>query len=319
MNFETLILFGFLLIFLYLLIKGADLVESSFGSIAKRFNISEFFMGIAVLGAVSSLPEISIAVNSSKTIPELSVGNLLGATLVLLTLVIGLTVVKFNNIHFQGHYKTFDLQLGIALVIVALFTLLDREITELEGLGLFIIFPLYIFKIFLRYREHVKLEGTFEISQRKLAVLFFKSLVGLFLLLLASTMIVDIVIEISSRIEVNEALVGIFVLAVGTNLPEITILLRTQGLEQEKLALGNFLGSAFANTWILGLLTILSKGVVITHFYSLVPVMVILSITLLLFSIFSWSGRKLTIAEGMMLIGLYASFIISEIAILIVG
>jgi cation:H+ antiporter len=135
------------------------------------------------------------------------------------------------------------------------------------------------------------------------------------ILIVASSYVVQLSESLASIIGVTESLIGILILAVGTNLPELTIMLTSKGDEEEKLALGNLFGSACVNAGILGLLSVLAGGFEIKDFESIVTGIVILALALILFTYFSWTGRKIDRFEGFLLIGLYVAMIITEIIV----
>ncbi len=319
MDWVVLALFILLILLLYTINKAADFIDDSFSFYSKRIKISQFLIGFIFLGTISSLPEITIAINSSKEIPELSAGNLLGATLILMSVVMGISVIKFKNVHFQGKFTEKEVITALGLLLVMLIAVADKSISILESLILLGLYLIYI--VFLYYQFHKKLANYPEvmINASNAKIFMVKSIVGIILILITASAIVDTVIEIGDRININEALLGLFVLSFGTNLPEIVFLTKAKNLDQEKLALGNFMGSAVANVGIMGLLGLSSGGFVFNHFISIIPVLVILTLTIVLFAIFSFTGRRLSVWEGYILLASYASFIITELSIVILN
>ncbi|GAB4285260.1 MAG: calcium/sodium antiporter [Candidatus Dojkabacteria bacterium] len=318
---ELLSLFSLLIVLIWVLVHAADLIEDAFVFLARRMEVGEFFIGFVILSAVSSLPELSIALNSNNTIPELSVGNLLGASLILLTLIIGMTVIKFHGVTFTGRFREREVVMGLLIISMSILALFDRQITIVEGIGMVFGYLIYAIHIYLIYRnsgEKIKEEAT--VPAIKTLIMLGRSAVGVLLILVASALVVDTVIEIGSKVQISESLIGLFILALGTNIPELTILYRAKDIGQIKLAVGNFFGSAAINTFILGLLAILSGGVNLVRnetFLTLIPVLVLLALAVIYFLLFSFTGRKITKVEGYMLIGVYLSLLISEGLVLI--
>lgn len=302
----------------YVLIKSADFIEETFVYFAKKFEMSEFFVGFIALASISSLPELSIAINSAnKGIPELSVGNLLGAGVIILTLVIGLSAIKFQNVNFKGRFRRTEMALGVGAILLGILVLVDRQLTQIEGVICLFAYFLLLLHVQRRFREKKREELVIRVRSGKLRVLLFKALAGIIALLISSTLVVEGVIGLGNEISINESLIGLFVLAVGTNMPELTLLLRAHNFDQTKLAIGNFFGSVIFNTATLGLLGIFSGGFEITNFISLIPAMVLIVFSSVLFFIFSWTGKELSRREGFMLIGAYVSLVITEIVIII--
>ncbi len=321
MDLETLSLFSLIAVLIYGLVKSADLIEDGFVLLAKSLKMNEFFIGFVILSAVSNLPEFSIVLSSNNLVPELSVGNLVGGSVIILTLVIGLSVIKFGGIEFKGRFREKEVVEGLSVMSLSILALYDGNLEVYESLGLMGAYIIYVYLIHNRYKNKRNTKATKSVvDSKKLMQMFFKAVVGSILILVCSSLLVDVVIEIGGRIQLNEALVGLFILAIGTNIPEITILLRAKKVKQKNLALGNFIGSATINVFILGLLGILSQGVDLNasgHFIVLVPVLVIFAMSLIAFLVFSWTGHKLTKTEGAMLIGFYIALLIAELTALL--
>src|SRR5690606_21248048 len=119
----------------------------------------------------------------------------------------------------------------------------------------------YATYIYVIYRKKDSEQKDIPVSSKRMSRLLMKSALGILLILVFSDLLVDTVIEIGQRVSINESVIGLFVLALGTNVPELIILYRAREVDQVKLAIGNFFGSAAINTALLGVLTLLAHGV----------------------------------------------------------
>ncbi|MCA9387269.1 sodium:calcium antiporter [Candidatus Dojkabacteria bacterium] len=326
MNIEILSLFSLIIVLLYLLVRAADLIEDGFVLIARTLKINEFFIGFVILSVVSSLPELSIAFSSNDTVPELSVGNLLGASFVLLTLAIGITVIRFGEIEFMGKFKEKEIIEGLILIGLGILTVSDGILSISEGLLLGVAYTFYVALVYDKYRKKRKSVDIINatVSARKIIKMFGQAALGAILILICSSLIVDTVVLLGQRVYINESIIGLFILAIGTNVPELTLLVRAKKIKQRNLALGTFIGSATINVAILGLLAVLAQGVDLktgdgSNYYSMIPLMIILGTTLISFAYFSWTGRKLTKNEGILLLGFYLSLIIIELVLILIN
>jgi cation:H+ antiporter len=302
--------------FLIILIYSAKLVEHSFVEIGKIFRINEFFLGFVVLGIVTSLPEISIAIFSSEHHPEISAGNLIGATTVILTLIIGLTAIKYKVIKFQSSFTAKEIVGGIGTIFVAIFTLVDGYLSYTEGIILFLTYVGYL--VFLNQKMwklgRQVLYLTLDTSIYKLIIV---SIIGAFMLLFSSSQIVNNLEVIVESIGISGTFVGLVLLSIGTNLPEITILLTAKGGSEEELALGNFFGSACVNVGVLGLLGLISNGFQIQDASALILGLFFLFFALILFIFFVLTERTINKREGMLLVSIYVAMIISQIILVV--
>lgn len=310
---EILLLLLPIIVLIFVLIKSANLVEESFVFLAKKLKLNEVFVGFAILGILTSLPEISVAIQASQEAPTLSLGNLFGAQVVLLTLVIGLSAIKYRGIKLQKRFKEKEIITGLILIFLGVSTTFDFYISVLEGVFLIFMYAMYILYLNKALngsstKKHVK------INIKKLFHLFIKSFVGVFFLIIASKYIVDLSQNLAVALLIPTSIIGVLLLGFGTNVPELGVLFtaKKEDGKEENLILGNFLGSASANVGILGLLAILSGGFSINNHLDLIPTLTILTLTLILFGIASWSGKVISRVEGFVLIGLYISLLIVE-------
>ncbi len=315
---DILLLFGFIAILLFILVQAAEYVEDAFVYLARKLKVNEFFVGFGILGIVTSLPEIAIAASSSSDAPELSIGNLLGATLILLTLIIGGSILKYGNLSFRGKFGQYEIILSLLSISLIVGLLLDKTLSVTDGVFLMASYGVYLFYISNKFKnkQHARQAKVFA---SKVFAKFLKAAFSIIILLVASSLLVDVSVELASLLEVSESLIGLFVVAIGTNIPEITLLL-TSPKEEDKvknLVIGNFIGSASANVGIAGFLAIMSSGFTFTNFLAIIPVCVLLSFVLVLFMWFSWTGKEITKKEATLLILLYFVFLITELIILV--
>lgn len=314
---ETLALLVIIVALLLVLIKSAQMVEGTFTLLARTAKISEFIVGFVVLSLVTSLPEISIAVASSQSIPELSIGNMIGASAVLLTLILGINVVKFKKVEFKGKFAEQEVLIGIFSVFLMLLSVIDRHITVVEGGFMLLTYITYVIYLNYKFTRKVNFKNTM-VNVIKIYRTLGNAIIGILILILASTFIVKAATSLAYNLSISTALIGVFLLGVGTNVPELTILLTSKAKKaQRELTIGNDLGSLFLNPGTVGLLTLLSGGIYITDLAALAPALVVTFIALILFTVFSYTGRVLSKAEGIIMIGVFFSLIITELIILI--
>lgn len=305
---------GIILVLVGLLVKSADLVANVFVHIARQYRVGEFLIGFLVLGVLTSLPEVAVAINSTQTgAASLSLGNLMGATLVLLTLVVGGNAFLYNGIPFKGRYNTHEILITLFVIALPLFALVDQDLSW--GEGVLLIFAYGALALHLRSIYKLRRHSDTRPTINKLSLrIMLEVAIGVAGLIFVSDLIVDRALFLAEQLAVNEALVGIFLLAIGTNLPEIAVLFRANSASKERFAIGNFLGSATANTAIVGLIGILQPGIDVDR-AKFLPVMVVLAITIVIFGILSRTQAGLSRREGIILILLYFGLIAAEVII----
>ncbi len=238
------------LLFLGVLIFAAKLVESAFVDLGRLFRINEFFLGFVVLGLITSLPEISIAIFSSEHHPEISVGNLIGATTIILTLIIGLSAVKYKRIPFEKDFSTRESLGGIFIILLAVLALADRNLAVYEGIGLVLVYLGYIILLNRKIWTTESRMFFLRLDNSSLYKSIISVVVGIFLLLFSSSQIVQNLESIVDGFGISGTFVGLVLLSLGTNLPDrltvgrrslkALILVRFQVWQQVRILRVNF-------------------------------------------------------------------------------
>jgi len=310
----TIILYIVLLFFLsLLLVKSADLLEDGFVLLARKLGISTFIIGFAVLGVASSLTEIFVAISAAgRGIPELSVGNLLGATVLLLTFIVALNTLVNKRIPFSGSFGRNQVMMALGLMILGIGAIIDERLSVFEGVILLGAYVGFVYYLSLQ-TNHKNIDHHAQVNVKKLWRLLIEASVGLIGLIIFSKLIVDVAVILAGPelLNIPESVVGILMISLGTNIPEITILFRSKGKDGAKLAVGNFLGSACANTGILGLLAILAPHD-LTYFSSIVPTILFLILAIIMFGILAWSDKEISRREALILLSIYFLLIFAE-------
>ncbi len=292
---------------------GAGLIVSSVEDLSKKLNISSFAVSFFVLGILTSIPEASVGINSIiDGNPEIFVGNLIGASLVLFLLVIPLLAVFGNGIRLAHQLDGKSLLVSLAVVASPVYFILDKKVTPFEGI--FLIF-LYIILFYLIEKRKGLLEKIQEVTSiRKTHILedITKIITGSAIVFYASSMIVDKTIYFSGVFNISSYLISLLVLSIGTNMPELSLAVRAITLGKKDIALGDYVGSAAANTLFFGLLSILNRSEVnVSNHYIETFVFTILGLGL--FYYFTRSKNDISRREGVILLFVYFMFVLIEI------
>jgi cation:H+ antiporter len=291
-------------VLLIVLVKSADLIEDAFIAISERFNINPFLVGFIILSFTSSLPETSVAINSvlEGAVP-LSIGNILGATTVLLTFVIGLNAVKHKSVPFRGFFGRHEVLLALGVILAQVAAVIDRRITVVEGFLMLSLYVIFILYVIFRSNSVDRKIPTRRKTKYSIPILVVKSAIGVVGLVWSANLLVERAVDFAGAIHVPQILIGLFMLSLGTNLPEIVLLLRSNGAEKEKLAVGNFIGSATFNTAILGGLAIFAPYQIV-NFSAIVAVIVVLTATIFVFMSIV-KDDEINAKEGYLLLSLF--------------
>lgn len=297
-----------------ILALGSNLIVNTISSFTRRVRVPPFVFSFFVVGILTSVGEIAVAINAvSVHEPEIFVGSLLGGTLVIFSLIIPTTAILTRGIHIRKHLGSKSLFLVLAIIATpALFTL-DKTVTNREAI-LLILFYLALFSIIRAPKGAMKkVEAVFKKERKTLREnTFLRLSLGGLLVFLSSRYIVEQTVVYSNHFHVSAFLVSLVVIAIGMNLPELSLAFKAAANREAKIediAIGDFLGSAAANVLIFGVFSLINSGDVITA-KSFVSTFLFMLLVLVCFFVFTRGKSKLTQKEGTILVSFYALFVI---------
>jgi cation:H+ antiporter len=299
---------AFIALLFYALGKSADLVIVNIKLLGERTGTKIFFLGL-ILGFLTSLPELSIGINSViKKVENLSLGNLFGGIIILFSLILGGNLIVNRKINPDGKLQS----LLPILIFVGLpfFFVLDGLLSRNEGLILIFLYFFMLYNFYLTSREQVSEKTKIEIVEilkKSLLVIL-----GLVLLVLISNLIVELTIPLLEKYGLSTFFVGLVIFSLGTNMPEITVMIRSWFKHISDLSFSNILGSAMANVLIAGMVAFLKPVTVrinISYYF-------LFGITILLLGLIHYfyeNDFALTRREGVILAAIYALFLLAQI------
>ncbi|MCA1806679.1 MAG: hypothetical protein LC687_02280 [Actinobacteria bacterium] len=223
---------------IYLLVRASYYVIRSLSAISRYIGVSEFILSFLLLSLATSLSELTVGVNAAISgVPQLSLGDVLGTNLVNITLVLGLITIIGKSVKLRD-YKQFEgtRLTNLLLVSAPFLLLLDGQLSRLDGIFLLTLFLIRIALIIRNkdeYADKKTFKETMEQHVRHTASSK-KQFMARILIFLASSLvligsaytIVYSVTQISEIIGISEFIIGLFVVAIGTSLPELTVGLR---------------------------------------------------------------------------------------------
>jgi cation:H+ antiporter len=304
-----------------ILVKSASWLVSSLTKIAEYFRMSEFVIGFIIMALATSVPELFVGVTSAlEGSPLLGVGTVIGSNIVDLTLVIGVAVILGRGIKLRE--KTIRRDIFYMMLITLLpiiLMLLGNGLSRLDGVILLLFFLAYMWRVFKQKRRFKKYINSITREEALLnAVFFFISLTFLFF---SAELVVRFGTLMASDVGLPPILIGLFAIAIGTSLPELSFEVRGVLAKHEEMVMGDIVGSVVMNTTlVLGVLAVLSKETIILEnpliFFSSA---IFAAITAFIFMTFAESERGFSWNEGVSLILLYAFFMIIEFYIKTIG
>jgi cation:H+ antiporter len=235
------------------LIYGADFIIKESEKIALHYKISPYIIGATLVAVGTSLPEMAVSVSASlKGSPDIAVANVIGSTIFNISLVLGTVFLLAKKIVPDRDLFAKDSAWALFPILIFILMGIDGKINFVDGV-LFLLLMVG-FLVFLFNSNHIE-EIDEELKKEPFgwgkSSLFLG--IGFLLTIGGADFAVDSATNIARSLGISEWLIGLFLVAFGTSLPELTISVKAALNNQADLAIGNIIGSNVANfTMVLG-------------------------------------------------------------------
>ena len=233
-----------LLIGLALLLYSADMMIGSSDLIAKKFQLSPILIGLTIVAFGTSAPELVITLFAAfKEIPatDAIIGNIIGSNIANILLILGTASLFFkidlSNIGLKDNSFLLILTFYFAVMFYIASSL---NFTIIIGLIVFVILFLNLLKNYESNNEEVKFQ---EFSNRAYVILLF-SFIGIFI---GGKIFLDSSLSIFTTFGLEETIIGISILAIGTSLPELATVVISYIRKKGSIGIGNIIGSNIMN------------------------------------------------------------------------
>lgn len=291
-----------------LLVRASGWLVSLLTWMAGFLKVSEYTAAFLLMAAATSIPELFVGITSALSgVPALSLGNVLGANLLNITLVIGI-ISLIRPLHSGDEKMTHETSFIFTLTLTPSILFLDGMLSRFDGAIMIFLFFAYIRYLFVMSRLRDSALNNIEPTIYNFKMFFKKLLlflVGVLLLLIAARMIVFSAEAVAANLNIPQFLIGLIVISLGTTLPELTFGVRSALSGRGGMSLGNAIGSVVFNLlFILGLvamiqpITIGNKGTAtFTSLLVVTAVLLLLHSTLRVFGkVPRWAGIILILA-----------------------
>jgi cation:H+ antiporter len=235
-----------ILIGLFGLWLGTEFVIKGAVNIAEFYNLSQVFVGLAILSIGTDLPEMVIAINASlhhaignTNTSGIIIGNAIGSSFSQISVVLGIAgLLGYLTLKKRHLFEHGIMLLGsVLLVILVAF---DGKITRVDGIVLIVVYLIYYFRLFHQERIGIKIKKKFSKHIRK-DILFL--IIGIIVVIFTSELVVDNSISLADNFGIRQSFVGIIIIGLGTSLPELALALNAVRKKASGLSVGNLIGS----------------------------------------------------------------------------
>jgi len=292
---------------------GSGLVVGPIAALAKNWKLPAFTVSFFLLGLLTSLPEAVIGtVAVIEGDPAIYAGNLLGGVIVLFLLIIPLLGLVGTGVKMPRELGKARLLFTLVTVLAPAVLLSDRVLSMLEASFLIILYVALFLSFSFRESLLEKVQEAMVRRKKKTGLMVLKVLVGVVILVVASEQIVSSTMYFSELLQLSPFFVSLIIVSLGTNIPEISIVFRSILTKKQDVALADYLGSASANTLLMGVFTLVSgQALVVPN--NVLPRFLVLLLGLALFFVFARSRNTISRKESFVLILLYVGFIVYEL------
>lgn len=251
---------------LALVVFAADWLVDGASGVARRAGLSEFVIGLTIVGMGTSAPEMVVSfIGALEGKGDIAVGNVVGSNIFNTLLILGLTALILPMGITRSNRR---LDIPVNFIVTILFVFLGLKftlfglgadgLTRMDGIILLVLFLLYMWHSFNTGKRQAPEEGARD-KEKSLWLCILLIIAGIAGLVVGGNLFVNNAISIAKAIGVSDKFIAITVLAGGTSLPELATCVAAAAKKKGQLALGNIIGSNIFN-----LLLILGGSAVIS-------------------------------------------------------
>lgn len=239
---------------LALILIGANNLVDGSSSIAKKFGISEFVIGLTIVGIGTSTPEMVVSFLSAiQGKADMAIGNIVGSNIFNTFMILGITALVAPIAITKNNLKK-DIPLNIAVTLLLIFlgmnqTILGRGenvLSRIDGAVLLLLFAWYLWSSFKSDTgDGQEEDGGIKVKSNLVSILMIIG--GLAALVIGGRLFVNSATSIAQMFGVSDKFIAITIMAAGTSMPELATCVVAAAKGRGQLALGNVLGSNLGN------------------------------------------------------------------------
>jgi len=306
-----------LLVGFVILIKGAEFFVEGASSLAKKFNIPSFIIGLTICALGTSAPELAVSITAATTgSNSLAIGNVLGSNFFNLMVVLGVCSI-ITPIPVTKTLLKRDYPVSIAaMALLSVFLMSDANVSRIEAGILFSCLVGYIIWTIVDTKKHP--EDVADDDDEKEFVAWkvaFWIIGGAVAIVLGGDLVVESAKYLGSSIGMSEKLIGFTICAIGTSLPELVTSITAAKKGENDMAMGNVIGSNIFNILcilgISGLISPIAIGDANLN-ATLIDCGINMGVCILAY-IFCITDKKVERWEGGVLVSIYLAYMVYNI------
>ena len=312
-----------LVVGLGLLLLAANYLVDSSVAIAQRAKISNFIIGLTIVGIGTSAPELFVSISSALgNSGDIAMGNVIGSNIANILLILGVTATIFPfPIERLQRLRDIPFMIAMTILVVAIANdavipgLNENSLNRLDGIFLLILFIGYMCWVIVQKGKDPKkaIQEADEEAKSSLAgkapwLLWGIAVVSLVALIFGGNLFLDSAKNLARAWGMSEAVIAITIVAVGTSLPELVTAIVAATKKNPQLALGNVIGSNLFNLmFILGTASTV-KPLVFVDINIWDYAVMFVSAVMLYLVIYTFKKNKLDRIEGIIFLAAYIGY-----------
>ena len=300
----VLLVIGFIL-----LIKGADCFVDGSAGVAHKLRVSSMVIGLTVVAMGTSAPECAVSIAASfQGENSMAISNVVGSNIFNLMVVCGVcSVITPLSVKASTLKKEFPISILAAVALVAM-GYLGMEIGRAEGVLLlagFFIFLVWLVREAQKDRSKAQEEAG-EIKSLSAVMCLVYIVIGIIAIVMGGDIVVDSATKIAENFGLSQTLIGLTIVALGTSLPELVTSIVAARKGEVDMAIGNVIGSCIFNILlVLGIAGTISPMEVLME--NMIDAIILIGMSIIVW-VFAWSGKRISRAEGAVLVAVYAVY-----------
>lgn len=292
---------------LIIVVKSVDLAIKYSAKVAQHFGLSKHAIGFLLIAGISVLPETVISLSAAiSDQPAFGLGTLFGSNVADLTLIFGVIILLAPRAISISSTILASSRYYAAVLAIPLLLGLDGHFNRIDGLVLICVGLAFHMWVLRGSKDDTELPKE-RYTWKDIVWL----LVSLGLLIGASQLTVHSGVEFAHYLNVKPILIGLFLVALGTTLPELLFSIRAVKQNHPSLALGDMLGTVLTDaTIVIGLVALINPFAFSVQIIYVTGLFMLVAALLLFYCM--KTGRTLTRVEGVLLLLFYILFVITE-------
>jgi len=301
-----------------LVLVGAEFLVYAAKHIATQLKLSPLFISLTIVSIGTSLPELAVSTSSILQGDDgLAIANIIGSNITNSTLILGIAIL-LSSIRI-GTQKT-QKNAFILLILTFVFSALrlssiapTHQGSLLLGIAVMVILFQYFSALHGRLHEDKKMLSILKKFSKKELLPFWVYVIILFASVVAlwfgSSLVVRSTEQLAILLKITTTVLGLTITALATSLPELITTLVSESKHEDKMVVGNIIGSNIYNLALIGGFLALFP-----HTRILEPkdfIFLIASAMFTAFVIRQWKGRYISRFAGIFGLLLFVAYLIN--------